>query len=1030
MLQEYWPSAAEIEKCIRTEAEELAEHVLLAVHEPMRLERRRPDEGRGREATENDLLEQLLSVARPIPIIGESGIGKSHLVRWLDAKLKVHPEAVHWHIRRIPKNAGLRNVLECLLDGLSGGKFEEIRARIASVGDQLTTRQVADYLIVGMGHSLEKLADQAQRDLEELRAVGKRPDKDAEERLKLLARHARPDKLPVLLNDPFFNKVLKDPDHGCIFQIAKRLTGQSDAAEVARNEYRIREDDLNFDLNLTDLSLDARNYVRQASLNTSEERRAEVTELLNEIINYACRETFYHFFHFNSESFQGLFEDIRRHLYAEQKTLVLLVEDMAAISAIEDVLIDSLIAEGVRDGKEVLCPLRSAIAVTEGYGGYQRRRNTLATRAQYEWYLPNRSSTESDTLVRIENFCGRYLNAARLGEQRLKETYQPGLQVSNWPEIWHADDHVDSEALDHFGLSEEGVPLFPLSKRAIRALAREYCRIQDETVFNPRTVLHHVLRNILLNYHDAFDKKRFPPSRLGAFTCPGQLASALEVEVSEDPDRVETFAAIWGYGANTLTELASAVSPLMARAFGLDSLARVLERTREGEVIPLPVTPPGPKPEAAASNTAVSHSLPKLDASSEISPKVDQWFKDRAIPQAEANTIRATLVKELEAYGKTALRWWGVVALPPLEIGKNKRKMVYVAYNAQNPAGNIVAHFGGEGGKEFEKEPNRYKAVITAILRREHHGSWSDYPSGYDDYCRYKNFLSEWLPTQVKELVARERQAAGKALAKHAELALLFEPRLEKLPAEKKLAVLVQAESDLRDSFKRTGLENWDVFVAHVLSEWSEAQKGWLRWFTGGITGAERGRRAIEGDLVFPHRARLSIEMPRELRRVIDTTRRELVSTFKRVIDVLAGCANKQEYLEALEALRNVVQKLKSEDQYKGIPNGSWTGQQFLNQIDKVANPESWGPVKALLSLLEADDNFSAIQSIDLDRLNQLNAVLDHWAVVYDQNYLRMKDENLAAGADRREKKRSDVSKLFDEFADELMSDGPGAADG
>ena len=167
-----------------------------------------------------------------------------------------------------------------------------------------------------------------------------RPDEETGDRIRLLARHARPDKLPVLLNDPFFNRLLKKPDRGCVYQIAKRLTGQSDAAEVARNEYRIREDDLNFDLNLTDLSLDARNYVRQASLNTSEARRTEVTALLNEIINYACRETFYHFFHFNSESFQDLFRDIRRHLHIEGKTLVLLVEDMAAISAIEDVLID------------------------------------------------------------------------------------------------------------------------------------------------------------------------------------------------------------------------------------------------------------------------------------------------------------------------------------------------------------------------------------------------------------------------------------------------------------------------------------------------------------------------------------------------------------------------------------------------------------------------------------------------------------------------------------------------------------------
>lgn len=1017
MLQEYWPSNTEVEKCIRTEAEELAEHVLLAVHEPMHLEKRKPGEGKGEGATENDLLEQLLKVARPIPIIGESGIGKSHLIRWLDAKLRVHPEAVHWHIRRIPKNAGLRGVLERLLDDLEGEKFEKIRERVARVGDQLKTRQVADYLIVGMGHRLEKLAGEAQRDLEQLRVSGERPDKETEDRIRLLNRHARSDKLPVLLNDPFFNETLKESDSGCIYQIAKRLTGQSNATEVARNEYRIREDDLNFDLTLTNLSLNARNYVNQATLNTSEDSRSEVTKLLNKIINDACRETFYHFFHFNSESFQDLFRDIRRYLHIEGKTLVLLVEDMAAISAIEDVLIDSLLEEGISAGQEILCPLRSAIAVTEGYAGYQRRRNTLATRAQYEWYLPNRSINEKDTLARIEKFCSRYLNAARVGEERLRETYIPGDQDSQWPETWHPNETVDLEMLEQFGVSAEGVPLFPFSKRSIQALAREYCKVHDEIVFNPRTVLHHLLRHILLHYQEAFEKKRFPLGKIGDITCPGQLASELAIEVTDDLDRVETFAAIWGFGAKNLVELASTTPALVAREFHLDSLADTLDRIVDSGSIPSPPPPITVEQESHKDEEPTSPP-PQPDVSSDIPTEVDQWFADRAIPQAEANVIRETLVKELEHYGKTALRWWGVVKLPALEV--RRLKMVHVTYGAQNPTGNIVAYFGGKDGKGFEQEPVRYKAVITAILRKKHYGSWSAYSVGYDDFCRFQNFLSEWLPVQVKELVNREREAAVTALITHAELALTFEPHLKKLSVNKKLAVLVQADSDLREDVQSTGLSEWDGYVATVLDRWSDAQKKWLRWFTPGITGSERGRRGIEGDLVFLPRGRSSIEMPRSLRRVIDTTRRELIETYKTVIHYLKGCANGQEYDETLDALRRTVEKLKSEDQYKGIPEGSWTGRVFLNRIEKSKTPEHWSSVKALLTLLDADENFSSIRNIRMDKLDQLNEVLSHWSTVYDQNYLRIREENLAAGADRRKNKQTDISDKFVAFAVEL----------
>lgn len=100
-LINYWPRPEYINECIRTEAEELAEHVLLAVHEPMQL--LRVGAGEDRLCNEEDLLEHFLSVERPIPIIGKSGVGKSHLIRWLDAKLKLHADYAKWHVVRIPK---------------------------------------------------------------------------------------------------------------------------------------------------------------------------------------------------------------------------------------------------------------------------------------------------------------------------------------------------------------------------------------------------------------------------------------------------------------------------------------------------------------------------------------------------------------------------------------------------------------------------------------------------------------------------------------------------------------------------------------------------------------------------------------------------------------------------------------------------------------------------------------------------------------------------------------------------------------
>lgn len=89
-IMNYWPSLENIEQCIRKEAEELQDDVLLAVHEKMALIRR--DVNNNQEILQDeDLFDQLLTTERAIPLIGDSGMGKSHLVRWLDCRLKSYP---------------------------------------------------------------------------------------------------------------------------------------------------------------------------------------------------------------------------------------------------------------------------------------------------------------------------------------------------------------------------------------------------------------------------------------------------------------------------------------------------------------------------------------------------------------------------------------------------------------------------------------------------------------------------------------------------------------------------------------------------------------------------------------------------------------------------------------------------------------------------------------------------------------------------------------------------------------------------
>ena len=126
MLTKYWPDSSQVENCIRTEAEELRPYVLQVVHEPMRLREKNINTGESRffsAGAENELLAHLKRHSRPIPILGDAGSGKSHLIRLIDVQLQNDPETQDWIVKRIPKSASLRQVLLILLEGMQGERF-------------------------------------------------------------------------------------------------------------------------------------------------------------------------------------------------------------------------------------------------------------------------------------------------------------------------------------------------------------------------------------------------------------------------------------------------------------------------------------------------------------------------------------------------------------------------------------------------------------------------------------------------------------------------------------------------------------------------------------------------------------------------------------------------------------------------------------------------------------------------------------------------------------------------------------------
>ena len=137
-LMNIWPTEANANECLMNEAESASDALFLAVHQPMRIDCSVYGvQGTEESKNEADLLKAFISKPPPsgtviFPIVGSSGIGKSHLVRWLDAHLRRRSDSARRHIVRIPKSASLKRVLELILKDLPNSKYGELRRELTT----------------------------------------------------------------------------------------------------------------------------------------------------------------------------------------------------------------------------------------------------------------------------------------------------------------------------------------------------------------------------------------------------------------------------------------------------------------------------------------------------------------------------------------------------------------------------------------------------------------------------------------------------------------------------------------------------------------------------------------------------------------------------------------------------------------------------------------------------------------------------------------------------------------------------------
>ena len=782
-IAQYWPTERDCLDCIKPEAENPGDSVFLAVHQTMHFMRRSFGSNSVEEKSEKELLSEFLrddpSGRVIIPILGESGIGKSHVIRWLDVKLRQLVDSQTRHVIRIPKSSSLKSVLGLILKDLEGSRYDDIRRQLQSAREKMDMITARQNVRAALLTAIEKKAKEASQRIANARASGTTPDHHD----VLWNEHGHINKLPAIFGDVaasrlFMDEITSRP--GMFAEIARHLTKDTRIHESPRRQFE--EEDFVVPAELeNDITEQAgpaaKVYLRQLG-GANGRYRADATRLLNEILDDAIKPLATP----ADSSLSELFYDIRRQLLNEGRELVLLVEDFAVLAGIQGALLDAMIREGEVSGKAEACVMRTALAVTTGYF---LQFDTVKTRAIYGWYIDEVPEDDEDVTVdRVCDFFGAYLNAARIGVNRLESHYAKTRGRDYAPPSFDdlATDMEDSEEqLEAFGRSSNGHSLFPLNRAFVEELTDWKSRTSDSAKrlrFNPRSLLNDILLPVLRGYRDAYLSSQFPPlSFLGYDSNTVDLKLRTDVTNANvvNRDQILTLLRFWDNNPQGTSKIS--LNAGVFQAFGLTPIDRVSTSTSSKTHPRIPQRVEKAKePQSVAGDVP----LPPSESPDLIAwhQKMREWRTGLQLQQRDANRLRILIRDHL-----LQLIDWDAQLLIPVRKEDVDHEWIYLPNARGGPAipGNTLLVVAADEEFADPDVAGRVNAFVIALLRYEEHKTWN-YPDSDLDYVAYANFFSSRLEASVEWLSRNYKKMQGDPVPAVTE-SLLWGARLLNVPA-------------------------------------------------------------------------------------------------------------------------------------------------------------------------------------------------------------------------------------------------------
>ncbi|HEY9697651.1 MAG TPA: protein DpdH [Trichocoleus sp.] len=661
-----------------------------------------------------------------VPVLGDSGTGKSHLIRWLYIQIKQLRSDLNHRILLIPKvKTNLRDILDLLLQDLEGPEFDEYRKRLRATSTTLTDIEARQQLLANLAIAVGRKALDYPANLSEIQAY-------------------LVEALPDFLNDPYFRRHwLKD--EGIIHRLVIHTLGHRDSVEPVEERRQFALDDLPLSASdLKNASAQARDFF--AFLIGNEEVQQETVKWLNRHLDEAIARVL----NLGREDLQRLMLDVRRALAKQNIELILLIEDFAKLQGIDREVLESVLARTQQDSKEPLCTMRTALACTTGY--FRSLLDTIRGRVEFLINLDIETTDDQILMPHLLQLVTKYLNTVRLDENQIQSWFENGEDRLGENPVPIACADCPFREPCHTGFGEiNGIGLYPFT---VKALERMHDRIKGNN-FNPRSLIKNVLRHTLEYHRHDLERGYFPSIMLrehfGQSTIDPRTRQEIERRDSQNARRREVLLDFWTDGQE-LRDLSNEIHT----AFDLPALGVEIQPTLTPRIVAKVAEAPAIvtvfKPGYDSTPELISQtSFPPA----ELLPALDMlraWSNGAQLPQNLAQELRTLLYEAIKQHID-----WDAELLLFSQVGKLFDKARNI--NFQNAATDSEVKSGIKLILPLNSQDlDNTVIALRALLFYNYYKTWK-YPGGTADFRAYARQLEKWSQWVLQQIYNRPRQS-------------------------------------------------------------------------------------------------------------------------------------------------------------------------------------------------------------------------------------------------------------------------------